>query len=367
MTRIFGALLIIYLLALHTSIALMEMASWSIVGITLIHAAVTRRKLSFPKWIPMISLWIVVLIGLLLNPPTPEVLAQGHRALIDQVGWMRWVVLVYGLSWALDSVWTGAYENKFLKIWVGATIVCGVYAVLQCLTGVDFVRPGSGAVTWQGGIWRPTGFYSETLTFAYCIGFLYVAAILPAENLRPKAYFWISLFAGLAAVVASQSRGAWMALGATGLVYFSLRRPRQLIWFVAGGLVIVVALISTHTIISQKLVDMLNLHVDHSEGMRLHLWRAYWQIFKDHPFFGAGINQTDVLLPEYYRRLGIQEDFVSHSHNVLLQWLAGAGVFGFGLYVWICCSFLRSAWLLRNETAWGGPFFSPKSISMSAA
>ena len=61
--------------------------------------------------------------------------------------------------------------------------------------------------------------------------------------------------------------------------------------------------------------------------MRVDLWRAYLQMFREHPWFGIGLLQGDKLLPEYYAKLGIVQPFVSHAHNVYLQWGAGAGVF----------------------------------------
>jgi O-antigen ligase len=106
-----------------------------------------------------------------------------------------------------------------------------------------------------------------------------------------------------------------------------------------------------------KVMNLLEFHIDHSSAMRLHLWRAYFQMFADHPWFGVGLFQGDKLLPEYYQRLGIVEPFTSHAHNVPLQWLAGAGVFALLVYLYVAFYFLRLSWRLRSLSVWGLSLF----------
>jgi O-antigen ligase len=104
---------------------------------------------------------------------------------------------------------------------------------------------------------------------------------------------------------------------------------------------------------SLKLNDMIHFRADHSLQVRLHIWRAAWQMFLDHPFFGVGLDQTDLLLPAYYSKLGIQEEFTSHCHNIYLQWLAGAGLIGFSAFLFVCWEFLRRSWEITKRSAWG--------------
>ncbi|MGZ6480380.1 MAG: O-antigen ligase family protein, partial [Bdellovibrionales bacterium] len=62
-------------------------------------------------------------------------------------------------------------------------------------------------------------------------------------------------------------------------------------------------------------------------------------------------------LPEYFARLGIDQEFVSHAHNNLLQFLGGTGIFGFISYCAVIFIFLRKAWRIRKVTAWGWSLF----------
>ena len=55
-------------------------------------------------------------------------------------------------------------------------------------------------------------------------------------------------------------------------------------------------------------------------------WHAGWQIFKDHPFLGAGPNMFGILYPQYAR-----ENFLvhtQHAHNGFLQFADDAGILG---------------------------------------
>jgi O-antigen ligase len=61
--------------------------------------------------------------------------------------------------------------------------------------------------------------------------------------------------------------------------------------------------------------------------VRLSLWRAGWQIFKDNPLFGTG----DIDLAGYYKKYKryYEKEIQGHLHNNYIHVLATLGLFGF--------------------------------------
>jgi O-antigen ligase len=335
----------LYIVALHTSIAGMEILAWLLVVIRVAYRARQKYLPPFEIGLPALGLFLTVAVGLLLNP--------GGRGFFFQLGFLRWIPLLYVFADTLAEYWSPEVERHLVKVWTIMVLISGAYALFQTVTGIDFIRPAAHVVAYEGGVWRPTGFFSRSLSFAYSFGFSYLALSLPRFRWPPLFWGWAVAGLGLATVVGTEARGAWLGLLAAGLVFCLVARPRYFIGFVALVAIIGAGMLASHTALGEKLGRMLSLTMDNSSDIRVHLWRAYYAMWKDHPFFGIGLLQGDLNLPAYYAKLGIHEEFVSHSHNVYLQWLAGAGVFGLFFYLWLCAYFLRLAWRLRKTTAWG--------------
>ena len=64
-----------------------------------------------------------------LQPVLPVVLYTGER---------RWVL--WGLTFALQEVWTEQFERRLVILWMTIVAVTGLYAALECLTGIDIVK-----------------------------------------------------------------------------------------------------------------------------------------------------------------------------------------------------------------------------------
>ena len=335
-----SVILLLYLVALHCSIAAMEILSWLLVAGTVFYKLKTKSKFTFPLRYPLLGLALAVLISLITNPPI--------KPFWYQMGFMRWIVLLWGFYWALQVLWTPALEKKFLTLWTLLLPIVAANALFQFLTGVDLFHSKSH-VEPQGTLWRATGFFSMSLTFAYVTGVSYFAVLLPSRGLRPKVYFWLVAISGPIALIASGARGAWLAAIACGFVYVGIALRRWLPHFIAAVMVLAVFL----SYVSPKFNALMHLNLEWSSAVRLQIWRAYFEMFLDHPFNGTGIFHGDKLLPAYYARHGITEAFTSHAHNVLLQWLGGAGIFAFLCYSYLSVALLKAAWQLRNKIPWG--------------
>lgn len=338
MNRAISILIFLYIVALHCSIAAMEMLSWSIALLTVIDRVQTKKSLKPVLLWPLTALLFCVAIGLSINP--------AYKPFMAQFGFMRWVVLFWIFIWSLEKVWSEKFERELVLVWFAACSILAVYGSVQFLTGLD-LRPGNHVLEHEKNLYRAAGFFVNCLTFAYVMGASYFA--LPSIWKLPKRYALPFLIVGFFAIVGSMSRGALLGAMITAFFYIAVVKRKWLPAFVGGAAVSIGAL----SLVWGKLGALLHFSLDTSSSERLRLWTSYFHMFLDHPLFGVGLLQGDKFLPEYYARLGFQDTFYSHAHNVWIQWLGGAGSLAFLLFLFVTGAMLKWAWQLRSRTAWG--------------
>lgn len=356
MNKVLSILLLLYLLALNTSIAGMEIFGWLVTITAVSYQLFKRRDFSIFKRnralnLSLLAMALAVAGGLIFNPLL--------RPFMFQFGFMRWVLVMWGMVFALQEVWSEKFEQGMVKLWTTLVIVTGPYALIQCLFGIDLIRVGALEVV-STGIFRAPGWFSNILTFAYSYGMSLIAVFLPAVRQR-KNIAWLLLICGVMGLIGPVARGAWVAASAVLLLYLVLNW-RIMVLPAAVGIVALLKVLNwynsgfgnkipTATAIATSALSPTT--VDHSSGIRLDLWRAYWEMFTEHPWFGTGLGQSDLFLPDIYAKLGIHQEFTSHAHNNLLQFLGGAGIFGFLAYCAANAIILWKAWNLRKHSVWG--------------
>ncbi len=352
MKRVLPILLFLYVLALHTSIAGMELFGWllGVFGVVLVVTAKVDAKGFVKTYFSLLLMLLLLLLWVAVSLLSSELL----RPFLEQWGFQRWTLLLPLLTLVFVHLWSADFEKRLLQVWAVVALVTAGYAILQFLTGVDFVRPGQGAVNAQdGGIFKAVGFFSMSLSFSYVIG---QSAFPMVRSLWARYGAKIGLGAALvmaAGIVSGMSRGAWFA-GLLALGFFVACVKRR--WIVPMVVITALGLFAAsrmNSAIGHKISGLAQGKVDHSSAVRFDLWRSYTRMYLNHPVVGVGIFEGDKVLPVYYKRLKIQQTFKSHAHNNLLQWLAGTGTPGFLLFLGISFSFLFMAWELRQVTPWG--------------
>lgn len=341
-----ATLLFMHVLALHSSIAGMELFGWLT---TIFAMAFTWGK----KALPWRQGWIAAYVGLVLATLLSLLLNPSLKPFWLQFGFMRFGFLVFGLALALQTVWSQTFEQRLLKAWLAMLGLAGTVGLIQCLTGFDWIR----SVSAQGGVWRAQGFFSLSLTYAYAMGISWFALSSRVFGGKRCWFSYSMLALGALGIVASMSRGAWLAMLVCAILYLALEKRRLLVPFLVATAVFVSGLALLAPGFGDKISGLLHARLDHSSEMRVHLWKAYLAMAGDHPFFGVGIFQGDKLLPAYYERLGIVEPFVSHAHNNYLVFLAGTGALGLLAFLLLIGFFLHKAWRLRKVSPWGWGLF----------
>jgi hypothetical protein len=105
----------------------------------------------------------------------------------------------------------------------------------------------------------------------------------------------------------------------------------------------------------------LNLQVNFT---RLALWRAGWEIWKDHPLFGVG----DIDLAKYYLKYKrpFDKEIHGHLHNNYFHFLATLGLFGFLALMYLFFKIFKKIARIYSSTK-GKPFIASYSIGAIAS
>ncbi|HXF59738.1 MAG TPA: O-antigen ligase family protein, partial [Candidatus Saccharimonadales bacterium] len=231
-----------------------------------------------------------------------------------------------------------------------ASAIASGYALLQ-LTGLDPL------------IWGRTASYDGAVRIFGTLGHpnmlgAYLAMTMPLT-------IWLAVRAGSGAerslwaliatvsvvtIAATLSRGAWIGLGAGAMAVALLawigkgrpagktstprrsRLPMALLVSLAAALVAVLFFARTpmgpHVLDRVRQLTSLSAPTTQS---RLHIWRAAWRMFQDHPAWGVGLDAFGTFFPRYrtaeYWRVEWGRT-PNKAHNEALQILATQGLVG---------------------------------------
>jgi O-antigen ligase len=180
---------------------------------------------------------------------------------------------------------------------------------------------------------RIRGFMSHWMTFSGQE--LFVLLILTAFVLfgpRDRYRLWIWLPCGavvFVALVASNTRGVWIAAIAAGL--YLLWEWRRWAALAMPAIILLVALLGPSAV-RERVDSLLHPHgATDSNEHRIIVWRTGWEMIKAHPLLGVG--------PDMVRKKSIQDEyrpkdiplplpdgFYEHAHNIYIQYAAERGI-----------------------------------------
>lgn len=265
------------------------------------------------------------------------------RGLVSDPAWYK----LFDFRWIFVAILIGAYlrfqepSRKHLFIFAGVLIFASVYAAIIPILGFDPLEPGRRLDVFPDGTIRTGGFHKQAIVFAqlhaiwvsFFLGFFLQQ--LPEfkqarEDRRLYAMMTAAVLAGVIAIVLSFTRGVWIALPVSLVIMLLLRRwtwaVSALVLLGGGGLLLCLFWPAFETRILQALQG--------GDGERIWIWRANFEMFKDHPWFGVGYSHNVELLPEYLQKLGAPAGLIqSHAHNQFLHILVGSGIAGLLFYL----------------------------------
>ncbi len=320
---------------------------------------------------PLASFLLIVFgwLGTLRRPGslTRVMLRDNRKPVLLALGLVVWVML--SLLWAKKPSASGSLTTEWLTagalfviiattvrsrrvamLLLGAFVIGGVLSVLVGITGLvpnsDFshataLETSGNSNRLRGGSGDPN-YLAAGLLPAIVIA---TSLIVATKNIWARVGFAVALPILLLGLVATESRGAFLAAGVTLIVALIVVKRRLLL----VGFVAVLLALGAFWLASSPGAWQRITHIDNEGNGRSDLWQVGWEIAQDHPVIGVGLGNFSQYSPDYVRRPG-QLKFVELIaerslvvHNSYLQTLTETGIVGLGLMVAIILSSLAAA------------------------
>ena len=353
----------------------------ALIGVCYAPLVMLNLRLGLALWVPLTFLEALPLFnaggkaaGLLIAiawrgmarslGPRVSVLVARHRlAFACLLGYIVWITL--SLAWAasphavLGDLWhwyalllifvivaTVAREPGMVRLVMHAFVVGGV---LSIVAGEIY---GSGSATIDLAAAESGRLYGaqgdpNILAAGLIPAIVFAAALLPdARSFAVRA--WLVVAAGVltVGVAASESRGGFLAAGATlvaALIFFRHKRAYVLIVLLAvaglGGVAFATTPGAWHRV----------THFNDGSG-RSDIWRVAMRVGAAHPVAGAGLNNFETVSGQFVRRPGALKtldlivDRPHVAHNIYLEAYADTGIVGLALFIGFIAACLYAAW-----------------------
>jgi O-antigen ligase len=201
----------------------------------------------------------------------------------------------------------------------------GIYfagAVLGAFSLYLFIESGFNTKLRIPSLWDDFNIMSTFLMIASMFNLSYILNKEKNEKLFP---YLITLGFTYAGVFLSQTRGVWLAI-IVSLVVFIIKKPK--IIFPALIISMIVGLLFSN-VIMDRFLSVKNFSYDASSLGRLQAWYSSFVLIKANPLFGYGFDAYIRLRDTVFSYYIVQ---VLHSHNTYLRMLLEMGLIGFVLY-----------------------------------
>jgi len=200
------------------------------------------------------------------------------------------------------------------------------------------------------------------LAQALGIGLL-VAPYLFSRLKRLFWKIWIALGAGslVVAILMTGSRGAWVGLAAaTGFTWLVSRgkaiRVRSLV-AVGALLVAGIVLLNYYGVITewtiQRITTLPDVEATRGGSGRINIWRVGWEMVKDNPLIGVGLQNFPARFEDYIEAAGLRGTYAIYPgrdpHSIFLAILGELGVVGFSIVAVFFWAIFKALFLYRGD------------------
>ncbi|MEK7182999.1 MAG: O-antigen ligase family protein [Patescibacteria group bacterium] len=249
--------------------------------------------------------------------------------------------LVIG-NWKFQAALSAAVVYSSLVAWgqfiLGRTIG-GPFWFLGERT-FDANTPGIALITINGqDLLRPYATFPHPNVLA---GFLLVALLLLVKKQKTVQPFnRLTILLGLSAFILTFSHSAWIA----GIIILLISGISYLRNKINSLVKLILAVV---TIVSLTLPSLNTpTHAPTEITQRMILASASWEMFKDFPLTGVGLNNFIVRLPEYGSQPSVSW-LLQPVHNIFLLILAETGIPGFLAFLYLVIKVFKNSLEIRN-------------------
>ena len=252
----------------------------------------------------------------------------------------------------------------YLGLMMIAVLFSTMYAYIQVLQGIT----------------RAAGFIAPLELAGNVSLLLPVSVLLVCESSSPKnsrriyalAILTFLLFA--IALILSGTRGAWLAVGFTLLLYFShliltSKKPYITLALFLSLIGLIVFGLSFVPAAQQRMASLKNPN-EYSVVTRFSMWDSASRMWADHPIIGVGLSnyqrfyKTQYYDPIPWERFGKDHDGLTHKHphNIYLYLLAETGMIGFSIFALLIGYVLRHFYSVWKTGAPASQFFAKMAL-----
>ena len=136
------------------------------------------------------------------------------------------------------------------------------------------------------------------------------------------------------ALLLSLTRNAWLGFLAAATVLIAMRKVR---WIIAVPVVIAIVFVGSILIfpsaVAQRISNIFNPN-ETSNRDRILMIRSGWEIIKDYPITGVGINMIKEVYPQYRSPDSVFRNN-QHLHNNVVQMAAENGILALVAWLWL--------------------------------
>ncbi|NLJ84791.1 MAG: O-antigen ligase family protein [Halanaerobiaceae bacterium] len=171
---------------------------------------------------------------------------------------------------------------------------------------------------------------------------------------KPYSYFvYLFLPASVCALLATQSRGAWLGFAGMFVILILLNYKKKIALIFLVILVLAAGLLMINPTLNDRFLSIFSLEKG-GNMTRIHIWQASLDMIKDKPLQGVGLGVFPDVYPEYAPPAAKKEKTFAFAHNIFLQMAAELGLFGLLLFI---LAFAHAYFLAYKLTKSGNPFY----------
>ncbi len=228
------------------------------------------------------------------------------------------------LYFALVDLFSQNTEQRAKRIFWAIIFIAGftfLNGIFQNIFGFDILR--------QHTVNKLDYLERVNASFVHANDFgAYIILVLPLTFIFFSRYFpkrsriiaLLICLLGFYCILKTSSRGAWLGLIIGSIIYFIYYKKKF-------SVVIPLAMVLFITIFPTGLKRLLGIFSFHSGSAldRLKLWQGTWDMVKEHPILGFGINTYSQYFP-FYKPADYPD--IQYSHNSYLQMWSEIGIVG---------------------------------------
>ena len=326
------AVFVVFVVGLGLSITLSQAALGLLALLWLwrLRDPAVRVGARWPLWRPVLAFSAVTLASAMVSRYPAAGLAAS-----------KGLLLAAALYVTADALPGPEAARRFL---VGLATVAAIEAVVGLLqVGLcPGPEPDYGSPSWlYHRCSRARGFFSIFMTLAGVLNLMLLATLPLLLSGRALARWlippWVLM---LAALAATDTRGAWVGFVSGALVLLFMTRRGG--WLLVGGL-LVLGLVAT---LGPQHFHQRFLSIgdpgDRTVKERIHMWRSGLAMWRTSPWLGVGPGGVKREYGRYALPEAVKQR-TGHLHNTPLQILVERGVIGLAAWLWIWVGFYAHA------------------------